>query len=368
MKHSKILLISFSNNYDHQQSLYCLYKSLRDNYACFDVKTYGIANPKYKFDYCKDNLFIDAPKKPGLSFRALNLPLINKIVKYIRREKIKYLYFESLHIWNAYLILKLKREVVLLHSIHDVIPHEGSSNSFFLKLFNNFIIKFAKKVILRSKVSLDYIKRKYSKKYINKFFYMPLGREIIKYDACTNNKEILFFGRLTKYKGLEALYKICSHFPNNVFNIVGKPLNKEDKKIATKIAKLPNVKTNFNYVGQEEMKFYFHKSDFIILPYSSATQSGVIVDANLMSRPCIAFAVGGVKEQIIHLKTGLLVENKFNDFVSAINLFLNLKAEEMDDFCKNSYNFAVNNHSPIVVSKYFYKILLEGEEGNDDCN
>lgn len=53
---------------------------------------------------------------------------------------------------------------------------------------------------------------------------------------------------------------------------------------------------------------YFHGSDWSILPYTSATQSGVIVDSYRLSRPVIAFNVGAISEQIEGGVTGFLIE------------------------------------------------------------
>ena len=38
------------------------------------------------------------------------------------------------------------------------------------------------------------------------------------------------------------------------------------------------------------MRYYFHQCDFVILPYKSPSQSGVVLDADKFGRPQIAFA------------------------------------------------------------------------------
>ena len=46
----------------------------------------------------------------------------------------------------------------------------------------------------------------------------------------------------------------------------------------------------FNSGPDEQMRYYFHQCDFVILPYKSASQSGVVLDADKFGRPQIAFA------------------------------------------------------------------------------
>jgi glycosyltransferase involved in cell wall biosynthesis len=61
------------------------------------------------------------------------------------------------------------------------------------------------------------------------------------------------------------------------------------------------------YISDEEASRLMHDATIVVLPYTSATQSGVAALAQAFGRPIIASAVGGLKEMVIHGKTGLLV-------------------------------------------------------------
>ena len=65
----KILLVSLSNNYDHQLSLYSLFEEMLK--SGLDVYTLGIDEPKYRISLLVE-IFLNAPK-PGLSFGALKI-------------------------------------------------------------------------------------------------------------------------------------------------------------------------------------------------------------------------------------------------------------------------------------------------------
>jgi glycosyltransferase involved in cell wall biosynthesis len=90
---------------------------------------------------------------------------------------------------------------------------------------------------------------------------------------------------------------------------------------------------------------YFNCSDCVILPYKSATQSGVIVDSYSFSRPCIAFNVGGIKEQIVDGQTGFLVSGGLDEFKNRIVQYINSSNVQKEEMCKNAYSFGKDNYS-----------------------
>jgi glycosyltransferase involved in cell wall biosynthesis len=62
-----------------------------------------------------------------------------------------------------------------------------------------------------------------------------------------------------------------------------------------------------NYVPNEEVKFYFSAADAVVLPYLSATQSGIAQIAFNFDCPVIATDVGGLPEVVRDGETGLLL-------------------------------------------------------------
>jgi glycosyltransferase involved in cell wall biosynthesis len=61
------------------------------------------------------------------------------------------------------------------------------------------------------------------------------------------------------------------------------------------------------YVANEEVEKYFRAADVGILPYESATQSGIIQIAHDFGLPVITTNVGGLPEVVRHETTGFLV-------------------------------------------------------------
>ena len=67
------------------------------------------------------------------------------------------------------------------------------------------------------------------------------------------------------------------------------------------------VRFEDRYVGNEEVESYFVASDLVILPYVSATQSGIVQIAIAFDRPVVVTDVGGLPEAVVPEKTGFVV-------------------------------------------------------------
>ena len=62
-----------------------------------------------------------------------------------------------------------------------------------------------------------------------------------------------------------------------------------------------------DFVPNEKVRFYFSAADVVVLPYKSATQSGIVQIAYQLDKPCIVTDVGGLAEVVLHDKTGFVV-------------------------------------------------------------
>lgn len=150
---------------------------------------------------------------------------------------------------------------------------------------------------------------------------------------------LLFFGYVRKYKGLDILIKafpsIISEYPDARLLIVGefyddpKPYLEQIKtlKIADKV-KLIN-----QFVPNEEVAKYYQVSDVVILPYRSATQSGILNVAYGFYKPVIVTDVGGLAEFVDEGKTGYVIEpDSPESILDGVNKYIN--SRDNTDFHK----------------------------------
>jgi glycosyltransferase involved in cell wall biosynthesis len=69
-----------------------------------------------------------------------------------------------------------------------------------------------------------------------------------------------------------------------------------------------HVRVIDRFVPDDEVSLYFSAADLVVLPYESATQSGIVPIAYAFERPVLATRVGGLPEAVRNGETGFLVE------------------------------------------------------------
>ena len=92
------------------------------------------------------------------------------------------------------------------------------------------------------------------------------------------------------------------------------------------------------FVANEDIEPYFVASDAVVLPYESATQSGIVMTAYAFRKPVVVTNVGGIKEQVLQEKTGFVIEdNSKENILSGVNAILD--NINKIDYAKNIEDF-----------------------------
>lgn len=127
----------------------------------------------------------------------------------------------------------------------------------------------------------------------------------------TEVQTVLFFGRLSSYKGLPTLLaaapRIAEAVPGVRIVIAGSPVR---DFVFPKLPTLPRggeFERHVRYIPNDLLCELFQRATIVVLPYESATQSGVAMTAFAFGKPVVATAVGGIPEVVEDLRTGLLV-------------------------------------------------------------
>ena len=150
---------------------------------------------------------------------------------------------------------------------------------------------------------------------------------------------ILFFGYIRKYKGLEHLLNAMPKILKEVdvrLTIAGEFYD-EKKPYLDLIQKhgISNkIKIIDKYIPNEEVKDYFIKTDLVVIPYNNATQSGIVQISYSFDVPVVVTRVGGLPEVVRDGETGYIVEPGSSSAVAdaVIDFFKNNKS---DDFKNN---------------------------------
>ncbi len=231
--------------------------------------------------------------------------------------------------WHPYFspcywsICKLLGKIKVLFVCHNVFPHERFPMDRFLA---KTVLKQGDYFIVQSKQDENDLKSiKKNPKYkrtvhptYNAFKLQNMskeeGRRLLHIPE--DEKVLLFFGFVREYKGLKhlinALPKIVKNTENVKLLIVGDFAGDKDEylKLIEKNNVSEYIEIHDGYIPDKEVEKYFTASDVVVLPYESATQSGIVQIAYGFEKPVIATNVGGLPEVVLDGKTGYIVETQ----------------------------------------------------------
>lgn len=225
-------------------------------------------------------------------------------------------------ILSIILLLKLFKRPRIVVTAHNVVSHE---TNFWTKHILLAIYRLADRVIVHARQNKEEMISLF-KQPEEKITVIPHGNYLFveNFDVTAaqngappkdkNNKfEILFFGYIRKYKGLEYLLRalniVTETHKNVILNIAGKPYAgfEEYQKLIDELSLRPFVTLHLDYIPIQQVQRFFSSADVVALPYKRISQSGVIFLAYAFAKPVVASAIGGIPEVVEDGKSGLLV-------------------------------------------------------------
>lgn len=221
---------------------------------------------------------------------------------------------------------RLKGQTKVITVLDNVIPHEKRFiDEPFTKYFLNQNHGF---VVMSEAVKRDLLQLKPSAKYLSHPhpLYDHFGAKAdvreakAKLGIPEGKKVLLFFGFIRDYKGLDILIEALSLLPADYVLVIAGEVYGSFSKYEDQITKLglkDRIINHVRYVPDNEVPLFFSSADVCILPYRSATQSGITSISYHFDLPMIATDTGGLRETILHKATGLIVSRPEPGLIAA---------------------------------------------------
>ena len=191
--------------------------------------------------------------------------------------------------------------------------------------------------------------------------HIRIGGDEVPEQVCADENLILFFGRIWEYKGLEYLIRaeptVTSKVPQAKIVIAGRG---EDFDRYRRLMVHPENFIVYNeYVSDEKRADLFRRASVVVLPYTEASQSGVIPIAYHFGKPVVATDVGGLPDMVEHGRTGLLVPPRdANALAEALILLLQNK-ELRRQYAENGRRKMSTECAPEIVARKTRNVYLQ---------
>ena len=143
----------------------------------------------------------------------------------------------------------------------------------------------------------------------------------------TDEKYILFFGFIRKYKGLDLLLEAMKDErikASGIRLIVAGEFYDDKETYLQQIADYgiaERVHLFTEFIPNNDIRYYFSAADLVVQPYRSATQSGITQVAYHFEKPMVVTNVGGLAEVVPDGKTGFVTGPDATEIATAILKF-----------------------------------------------
>lgn len=255
-----------------------------------------------------------------------------KVAGRIKKQKPELIILQWWHPYFApcfWSICKLLRREKILFVCHNVFPHERFPLD---RLLAKWTLGCGRYFITQSKMDArDLLSVKHDAVYrvtphptygmfCKQGMSMQKAREQLQIDQ--GQRALLFFGFVRKYKGLQYLLEAMKLLKERDFKVqlwVVGDFGEDKEEYVEQIRRFKiedQVQMVEGYVPDDEVEKYFVASDLVVLPYLSATQSGIVQIAFGFEKPVLVTEVGGLPDVVTNGKTGYVVEPRSAEMIA----------------------------------------------------
>jgi alpha-maltose-1-phosphate synthase len=202
----------------------------------------------------------------------------------------------------------------IVTTFHDVAPHRGEE-----KAWERYIHEYIRKHSCQLLVHGEKLKQLLIHEYgvpEKKANSIPIGPHNVdafllhrRPDLKKGGPVVMFFGRILENKGLEYLIKaeplISAAVPDVKIVIAG--AGDAMGRYTAMMVNRERFVLYHHHIPYDEGAILFQRCSLVVLPYTEASQSGVVSTAYGFSKPVVVTDVGSVPEIVDDGKTGLIV-------------------------------------------------------------
>lgn len=283
-----------------------------------DIKIHTLINTVNPFNWIKTAAFIKKEKPDFIIFRYW-LPFFGPALGTIGR------------------LVKRGSNIKVLALTDNIIPHEKRAGD---KQFTSYFVKSCDGFITMSKAVFNDISKftPTDKKIFSPHpMYETYGNKVSKEEARKklnigpDEKVILFFGLIRKYKGLDILLEAMNHeeIKKQKIKLLVAGEFYEDKQpyfdLVDKFGLKDQVIFHSQFIPNEDVRYYFCATDLVAQTYRNATNSGVTMVGYYYEKPMLVTDVGGLSELVPHNKIGYTVPIDTKKISDSILDFFNNK-------------------------------------------
>lgn len=255
----------------------------------------------------------------------------------------------------------------VITTVHDPFPHTGEGHKK-QKELRSLALKRSKGIVLLNNTQLDDFCNCYSidpqRVLVNSLGVYDNIRYFVTHEIEPIKNNLLFFGRISPYKGLEylceAMRLVHEQIPDATLTIAGRGKMYFDIE---PYKKLGCIKIINKYISMSDLADLLSQCELSVCPYTDATQSGVLMTCFALGKPVVASAVGGFCEAIEDGKSGVLVPAKDAKALAEVIIELlkdDNRKEEMSEYIYNEY-FKGEKSWSAIADKYlkYYSFVIE---------
>lgn len=331
----KIVLIGpvypYKGGISHYTSLLC--RALRKKHEVIMI-SYKMQYPKLLFrkeqrDYSNKSFQIEDAQYWINTVDPFNIINTARRIKKLQPDIVIMQWWHPYFAPCYYLLARFLKHISILFICHNVFPHERFPMD---RCLSRIALRRGSGYVVQSHLDeADLLTVNPQAKYVvtphptyNAFKMQNMSRVEARrlLNADTQTPVLLFFGFVREYKGLkyllDAMKKIKIKIPDVQLWVVG-DFGEDKEKYLDQIRTngiRDQVRLVEGYIPDREVEKYFAAADLVVLPYISATQSGIVQIAYGFEKPVVVTDVGGLPDVVRDHRTGYVVPKENADAIS----------------------------------------------------